>query len=108
MQVGVEQSANGLVIAPSGRLDGANASMFERQCNTEIEKDEGNVLLDLSELEYVSSAGLRVILTIAKSLKSQARTFKVCSVPANVSEVFRISGFSQILDIVENRASASD
>ena len=40
MQVGVEPSANRLVIVPSGRLDGATASMFEQRCNTEIEKKQ--------------------------------------------------------------------
>ena len=59
----------------------------------------GQLLVDFSSLQYISSAGLRSILLAAKKLKSKGGRFALCSLSAAIKEVFDVSGFSSILDI---------
>lgn len=106
MQVNIERTANALIINPVGRLDGLNAKEFEERLRTETGESDGDVVMDFSRLNYVSSAGLRAILLIAKLLNGQKRSFKLCSMPENILEVFKISGFNQIMDIYDTREQA--
>ena len=64
------------------------------------------VLLDLSSLSYISSAGLRAILLIGRQLRKQKGTIAVCSLSPIVREVFEISGFDKIFPVYENQEAA--
>ena len=58
------------------------------------------LLLDFSKLQYISSAGLRIVLLAAKRIKSRGGRMALCSLNRQIHEVFEISGFSSILDIL--------
>ena len=64
------------------------------------------VVVDLGGVEYISSAGLRVILTMVKASKAAAATLAFCSMQSMVAEVFKISGFSSMLPIYATRDEA--
>ena len=89
-----------------GRLDAAGAPAVEVFCREWIEAGTRKLVLDLSALEYVSSAGLRAILTTAKRLQTAGGTLAVCGLSGVVKEVFSISGFDALLPISEDRAQA--
>ena len=64
------------------------------------------MVLDLARLDYISSAGLRVVLLLAKKLKQAGGALALCDIQPSVREVFEISGFLAILTVCDTRAQA--
>ena len=85
------------IVNISGRLDTATAPEFEAFILENVSK-MGSLVLDCAELEYVSSAGLRVLLSAQKRLKENMKLKNVCEL---VMEVFEMTGFADILSIEE-------
>lgn len=83
-----------LVVLVAGRLDAVTASEFDAQCATWVADGTVKVIADLSGLEYISSAGLRSILTSAKKLKGAQGELVFCGLSGMVEEVFTVSGFA--------------
>ncbi|MEI9981865.1 MAG: STAS domain-containing protein [Aliidongia sp.] len=92
---------------PQGRLDSNSGPVFEKELLGYIEGGSRRLLLDFSDLTYISSAGLRVVLVAAKRMKAAGGKLVLASLSAQVAEVFEISGFNRILDIEPDYASAS-
>ncbi|MBR4236670.1 MAG: STAS domain-containing protein [Clostridia bacterium] len=86
-----------LVLAPVGRLDTMTAPELEAELNKSI-KDAESLKLDFSNLEYISSAGLRVLLSAHKAMSAKGG-MTVSNVNDIVQEVFEVTGFSDILNI---------
>ncbi len=86
--------------------DGSNTSQFEEDVRAEIGKSDRAVIVDFEKLAYISSAGLRAILLIAKSLGSQNAKFALCSLSDQIREIFEISGFDKIIAIRPSKAEA--
>jgi anti-sigma B factor antagonist len=95
----IEKSVNGsdLKIKVSGRLDTTTAPELEESIKESIE-DATSMELDFSDLEYISSAGLRVLLSAQKSINGHG-TMVVTGVNDTIMEIFEVTGFSDILDI---------
>ncbi len=106
MEIPTEQSNGALILLPSGRIDGQNALDFQSSINNAIGESNQPVILELSDLNYISSAGLRVILLLAKTLSSRKVHFSICSIAPAVKEVFDISGFGNIIQIKDTRQEA--
>ena len=87
-----------VTLALSGRLDTITAPLLEEHIRA-IEHDIHTLTFDFSELIYVSSAGLRVLLIAQKQMSGQGKML-VCNVSQAVQEVLDITGFSDILSIV--------
>lgn len=85
-------------IALEGRLDTSTAPQLEAEINTNLE-GVTEFELDFAKLDYISSAGLRVLLAAQKIMNKQG-SMKVCNVNPEIMEVFDITGFSDILTIV--------
>ncbi len=94
-----------IVLTPPYRLDSATAPGFEATSLANIAGSE-RALIDFSAVDFVSSAGLRGILMVAKRLRSKGGRLAVCGLRPAVAEVFAISGFSAILDIHPTRDQA--
>lgn len=91
--------ANGkAVLKPHGRLDTLTAPDMERAIR-EVLPGLTGLTLDFADLEYISSAGLRVLLSAQKIMNGQGE-MTLCNVNETVSEVFEVTGFSDILHIV--------
>ncbi len=103
MQVKEEREGDALILCLQGRLDSANAKAFEAALLAPVQAGEKLVVLDLAMLEYISSAGLRVILIAAKQQKARQARFALCGLRNEIREVFEISGFAKILDIRPSR-----
>ena len=86
-----------LFLAPEGRLDTATAPELEAELEASLVGVK-KLVLDLKDVAYVSSAGLRVILKAQKAMKSGG-SMTVTGVNATVMEVFEITGFTDILTI---------
>ena len=88
-----------LVARAESRVDGANAKAFQDELESAINESDRVVILDLEDLSYISSAGLRVILLTAKALGRQQAKFAVCSLSDQVQEIFQVSGFDKIIPV---------
>ncbi len=106
MQVTPERSDGILVLSTEGRIDGSNAHRFHDQINKAITSEDKNIVLDLEGLEYISSAGLRIVLLVAKEIRRAESNFALCSMSETVEQVFQLSGFGQIMDIHDSREAA--
>ena len=95
----IEKKANGnaLEIAVEGRLDTMTAPELEAELGKSLEGVE-TLTMDFSKLEYISSAGLRVLLSAHKAMSGKGG-MKVVNVNEIVQEVFEVTGFSDILTI---------
>ena len=93
----IEKTLTGetLTLKVIGRLDTSTAPQLEAEMNDSLDSAK-DLILDFSELEYISSAGLRVILKVQKIMNKQG-TMKLTGVNDTVMEVFDITGFSDIL-----------
>lgn len=95
-----------LVMSVSGRLDAETAPGFEADVLSRVDQGETSIVFDLANLQYVSSAGLRVVLMTAKRLQQSGGKLVVCSLQDTVMEVFKISGMDSIIETAGDRAGA--
>ena len=106
MEVDIRKQNESAVVSVKGRVDASTAPDFEKQLVELIDKDENRLVVDLSGLEYISSAGLRVILATAKRLKARQGDIILVGLGGSVKEVFEISGFYSIFNIKETVEAA--
>lgn len=99
MKIEKKQDGNVITLMPIGRLDTTTAPQLEAQINAELESAE-KLILDFQELEYLSSAGLRVLLGAHKAfMKRGSGELVICHVNETIHEVFELTGFLDILNI---------
>ena len=106
MDVTTERQDGVLSARVSGRIDGSNVAEFEAAVRAAIEDGDRAVIMDLEKLSYISSAGLRAVLLTAKSLWKRNAKFVLCSLSAQIREVFEISGFDKIITLHASSAEA--
>lgn len=94
------------VLSLTGRLDSINAAETEAAIVAEIRGGATRLVLDCSGLTYVSSAGLRVFLVVAKRMREIGGKVALAGLVPSVKEVFAISGFLQILTVCGSRGDA--
>lgn len=87
-----------LTMAVEGRVDTITSQEFDKEINEELGNFE-SLTLDFTDLEYISSAGLRVLIATQKKLKADDIPFVIKNVNGAVGEIFRMSGFDKILKI---------
>ena len=86
-----------LTIALEGRLDTNTSPQLEKELKDEID-GVTSLTFDFKALEYISSAGLRVLLSAQKIMNKQG-SMKITNVNSEIMEIFEVTGFSDILDI---------
>lgn len=97
MTIEVNRNAEEVVIGVVGRLDTTTAPTLEKSINEEVLNAQ-KLILDMEGLDYISSAGLRVLLSAQKKMQ-QIGSMKVINVCEQVMEVFEMTGFADILTI---------
>ena len=97
MTIEIKRSTEETTIKIAGRLDTTTAPALDKTINEDV-SDVKNLVLDVKELEYISSAGLRVFLSAQKKMQ-KIGSMKVRNVCEAVMEVFEITGFADILVI---------
>ena len=102
MRIRSKRFADAVVITSSGRLDHENSNAFGSGIGPLLEDAAANksgIVLDFSELEYISSAGLRALMLAANQAKSRGVKIVVASLQPVVSEIFQISRFNMVFSI---------
>ena len=106
MEIAPKKKGEKTVAGVKGRLDAVSAPAFENELLGLIEEGERWIVLDFSELDYVSSAGLRSILAVAKRIRAEKGELEVAALQEEVKRVFDVSGFSTILPIFDSVGAA--
>jgi len=99
----LQKEENGIVsISIKGRLDADSAPEAEKVVKEALEGQTTRVLFNLSALEYLSSAGLRVLLSVAKEMRRRDGKIVLCSLNEFVKEIFEVSGFQSLIPIADS------
>ncbi len=91
------------LVVVSGRLDAMTTAAFEKESLAWVDGGDRRILLDFADLEYISSAGLRGILALAKRARAVGGAVAVCAMTGMVAEVFAISGFDAFIPVAATR-----
>jgi anti-anti-sigma factor len=93
-------------VSLSGHLDTTTSSDLEKSLQEILAKPASKILIDFSTLDYISSSGLRVFLIAAKQVKKSGGKLVLCKMQEFIKNVFAISGFLQILEVVDDCEAA--
>jgi len=99
METTITQKPDTTIFSLCGRLDSNSAPQFEKQVQDFLASPGTHLVFDFDNLDYISSAGLRVILNAAKAYKASPYNFIACAMQDHVLEVFEISGFDTFITI---------
>ena len=98
-----QKEENGIVsIAIKGRLDADSSTEAEKVVKDAIGEEANRLLFNLGELEYLSSAGLRVLLSAAKEMRRRNGKIVLCALNEFVEEIFEVSGFQSLIPITDS------
>ena len=106
MKIHATKEGNAIVVSLKGRLDAVASPEFETSLSEWIAKGENNFLLNFTDLEYISSAGLRSILATSKKLKATQGKILLTGLHGPVEEVFKISGFLSMFRVFASAEAA--
>ncbi len=102
MQLQNERRGASLVVRVSGRLDAVSTPTFEAHCQQAIAQGERALILDFAPLEYISSAGLRGVLAVAKSVAAAGGDFALANARGLVRQVLDVSGFLGMFRLLDS------
>ena len=106
MEVSWNRDSGVLIATLAGRIDSANSMDCHDALKSGIDPDDESLLLNMGGITFLSSAGLRVLLMLAKKFIGPAKTFALCELEDHINEVITVSGFSQIIQIHGSQAEA--
>lgn len=106
LQVGWDRRAGVLIASPAGRVDSVTSAALREALVSGVPSEERALLLDLSDLSYMSSAGLSVLLLMAKRFRGSGRAMGMCGLPGAIAAVVTLSGFNKIIPVYETRDAA--
>jgi anti-anti-sigma factor len=95
-----------VLVTARGRLDGSTSPAFAARMEKLAATPQPRLVVDFSGIDFVSSAGLRVVLTLLKRVKAANGVLALCAVQAPVKEVLDVTGFTGMLDVHAGRAEA--
>lgn len=99
MEITERRTADIVTLSLSGKLDTTTAKTFEAKILAQIESGDRRFIIDLAQLDYISSSGLRVFVLVAKRLDSGNGKIVLCSLKDPVREVFDIVGFLSVFSV---------
>lgn len=106
MQIQTQRDQGYLIVNITGRLDSVSSSEFDQAAQKWLADGEKNVILDLQHLDYISSAGLRVILALAKKLKAAQGSLSWCCLSEMVQDVISCAGFDSFIPVFKDSRAA--
>jgi len=102
MNITTTESGEVKVIALNGNFDTSTSPDAEAHFDALINEGTTKIIVDLKDIDYISSAGLRVLLVTTKLIKNKGGQCRICNLNEMVQEVFDISGFSMIFGVFQS------
>ncbi len=87
------------ILCIKGRVDAASSAQIHEKIMDEIEKGNRQLVIDFSDVSYISSAGLRVLIYASKAMSKAEGSLSLCSLDANIMKIFEISGLARMFKI---------
>jgi len=106
VEVKEEERGDVLVLRIRGRLDAISSPATEKKVFESINNGQTKLLLDFAGVAYLSSAGMRMLLSTTKKLKTLSGKLIVCSISPNVMDVLKMSGFDHVLELTNTEEEA--
>ena len=101
-----EQKGDIFILRIKGRLDAVSSPQVEKRIFEAIYHGQSNLVLDVAGVNYLSSAGMRMLLSITKKLRTVPGKLIICGVTANVIDVLKMSGFNHALHLEKTEEDA--
>lgn len=106
MEIATQEYQRVAVMTVSGRVDSATAPELESKLRALVEADKHQIVLDLKDVEYMSSAGLRAMVSTLKQVKRVNGDLRISSPSPRVEEVLRLAGLTSIFSIHSSQEEA--
>ena len=106
LQVEIEDNGSSSIVRLAGRLDATTSPGLESKTAELMNKQGAKVLLDFARVDYLSSAGMRFLLSATKKINSAGGIVLLCSLSEDVMEIIKMAGFERILKIFPTEAEA--
>lgn len=108
MDVDVKWGKKGEIVIAMliGRFSAANAALFERLLENGVDSSDHALILDFEHVTFLSSAGLRVALTIARKFNKPGKQFAICGLQEGVRGIVEVSGFDKVIPVYDSQVSA--
>ena len=106
MQIGEARQDGVTVIIPAGRIDTTTAGALEARLASALAGASPRLVVDLSAVDYISSAGLRVLLVAARRVQASGGRLALCALGQPVRQVFQLAGFLPLFTIEDTRDAA--
>jgi anti-sigma B factor antagonist/stage II sporulation protein AA (anti-sigma F factor antagonist) len=106
LQIELDEIDQLLILRLDGRLDAATAPILDRKLQTLMEEGHIKVALDFSDLDYLSSAGMRVLLSESRKIHAKKGVFLLFSLSSEIEEVLKMAGFDRVLLIFPTEKEA--
>ena len=97
-----------IVLTPRGRLDAAGARPLEEELKRHLAAGHIHLIVDLNETRYISSNGLRTLLMAMREAEKRGGKLKLCCLSPRLVEIFEMSGFDRVFEIVATRKEAGE
>lgn len=99
MDIAVARQHNTAIFTPTGRIEGSNADSFHEAITDAVEEEDQAIIIDLHQVSYVSSAGLRAFAIIHKATKNHDMRFAIVRASKPIKDVITVTGFTQLMAI---------
>jgi anti-anti-sigma factor len=106
LHIDLEEIDRKLILRLDGRIDAASAPMLERRLNQLVDEKKHHLILDFTSVDYLSSAGMRVLLAETKKIKAAHGNLILFGLDDEVAEIIRMAGFDRVLHICQNEKEA--
>lgn len=105
-RISVEEIDQKILLRLEGRIDTSTAPQLEKKLTQLTQEHHHRLLLDFTQVNYLSSAGMRVLLSAAKKLKANKGHLALFALQESVAEIVRLAGFDKVLAIFSNEKEA--
>ena len=102
MNIAESRRDGNLIIAPSGRIDTTSSPIFDRHLSSVIDRGDTRLVIDLADLEYISSTGLSAFISAAKKVKAAGGRMALAGLNSRIRLVFEMSGFLRLFPVFPN------
>lgn len=107
MDFKVKEISKGFVMVdPAERIDVSNAQEIEVEMKKLVDAGNSKLLINFKEIKYISSAGLRIFISVGKLLKKQNGDLRLCALSPHVFKIFKLAGFNKIFTIYDDEETA--
>jgi anti-anti-sigma factor len=105
MEVTEAQAGNALTLRIVGRVDSSVSNLLDQKVRDVVARD-CPIVVDLGDMDYVSSAGLRCFVVLAKHARARNRTIALCGMREEITEIFQLSGLLRLFPVYDNVETA--